>query len=174
MSLMEVLVSMALLTISLVAIAEMQVVGSRTLAMSRNVAEATQFATLLGEAFQVLPFDHPALAPDETLRGEEAIPEAIDEDYYEEELPFSVGFALGDHPGATRADAWELDHRLPLPDPEGRFRVYWRVVAEDRNSDGTPEAKLISIYVRWHEADRWKSLQVNQARFNLLALYPQF
>lgn len=170
----EILVSMALLTISLVAIAEMQIVASRTLAISRNVSEATQIAAQLGELFHVLPFDHVLLTPDETVRGEQAVPATIGDEYYEEELPFSVGFSLGDHDGATRKNVYELDSRLPLPDEDDRYRVYWRVISEDQNADGTAEAKLVSVYVRWHEANRWKTVQLTQARFNLFALYPQF
>lgn len=170
----EILVSMALLTISLVAIAEMQIVASRTLAISRNISQATQLAAQVGELFHVLPFEHVLLTPDDTVTGTQVVPETIDDEYYDEELPFDVGFSLGDHEGASRKNVYELDPRLPRPDPDGRFRVYWRVVAEDQNADGTSEAKLVSVYVRWHENNRWKTVQLHQARFNLFALYPQF
>lgn len=172
LSLFEIVIAMALLTVNLAAISQMQIVSSYTHTISRNVTRATQIAQEVGEVLKVLPFSHEALAASSTTSGTEAVPiRAFSE---EAELDVEMGFALGDYEGATERNAYALSSALPAPDPEGHYRVYWAVVAEDRNRDSVPESKTITVLVRWPEGRRWKSVEMVQARFNLRALYPLF
>lgn len=170
-TLVETMVSFGVLVIAVVGVAQMQIVASGINATSRNLTRASQVALELGQVFQVLPYDHPALAAASTLTGETAQPRQVRETG--EQLSAPMQFALGDYDGAEERRAARLAPLLGAISLEEGFRAYWSVVQEDANGDRVPEAKLVSVLVRWRSGERWNNFQVHQARFNPAALTPQ-
>lgn len=170
LTLVEVLVSMGLLAVALTGVAGMQILASGANASARNMATAARLAADVGEVLQLWEYDDPRLQPSLVVSGETVSPFIVEEQL--EEMTRPLDFALGDYDGAAVRNVRGLDRRLPGPEVDDKFRIYWWVGEEDTNLDAVPDAKLITVVVRWYEAGRWRNVNFTQARFNPAVLRP--
>lgn len=158
LSLVEVMVSLVLLALGLVGLAQMQIVGSRANRFGRNMTLASELARDLVENATLWKYGDPRLAPMDTVAAlSDPKVAALFSLPRDETLPSSqraqFGEVAGD-PNAVNAGALGTYAGTGSDlDKDGRpdFRRYWSVLAVDPNGDGVADSKFVVVVVRWHE-----------------------
>lgn len=159
MSLVEVAISLVLLGIGLLGLAQMQVVGTRANRFGRNMTLATELARDLVENATLWRYGDPRLAPLATVPslddpkvtalfslGSQEVLTGDDRPQFGEwagDTNAIVPGALGLYTGASA----DLDR-----DGQPDFRRYWTVLAVDPDGDGIVDSKFVVVVVRWKEA----------------------
>lgn len=127
-TLLEVIISISILTIGLLAVASMQVSAIRGNASAYGITEATSWASDQVEKLMVLPYNHSEMVDtDEDGTDEDVNGDGVDDD--------GGSFGL-EHAAATTAD-----HHLT----RGKYTVYWNI-AVDADADDT---KTVNVIVTW-------------------------
>lgn len=177
-SLIEVLAATAIFIIALVGVTQLQIVASGANTLTRKRMQAAQVASQVAAAVQYWSFTDARLAPSSIVTGKTAVAAPVVVEDIGEKMGTTMDFALGNYDGGKTRDARSVggvaDPALPGSSVDSTYRVYWTVKAEDRDSDGVIDVKIVSILVRWQEGDFWHNFNTAQARFNVSILRPNY
>jgi prepilin-type N-terminal cleavage/methylation domain-containing protein len=160
-SLIEALAALAVFSIGILGVLQMNVLASQQNGLARRQSTASKIARDLVDAFERLPFDHPLLSNESTLDPGNSLFLDLDEQDGRVKLADAVAL-VGERPllGAAHASVTA----------EGTYEVAWRV-APVKAADGTLEARRILVMVRF-PTTRGSTKQVNvwAVKFNPQAL----
>lgn len=145
-TLIEVIVTVTILTIGLLAVASMQVSAIKGNTLALGLTEATTWASDQIEKLMILPYDHAELMDtDGDGTDEDNNGDGIDDD--------GGDFGLEDATAAT------VDHP---PVTRGRYTIYWNI-AVDVEADDT---KTISVIVTWLDHGIQKRVSMRNIKSN--------
>lgn len=161
LTLVETIVSFAVLAIALAGTAQLLLAGSRMNHLAHRMAAASALAHDLLENMTLWDYDDPRLEPKETLTtadgevavtdfafGREEQVEGDDKPHYGEQddgiaqVPASLSSGSVPYRGVGLVD----NETLP------ELSRYWNVYALDADGDGVEEGKVIMVGVRWYES----------------------
>lgn len=157
MTLLEAVISIAIFTIGLVGIVQLQLVASRATVMSRRLDQASALASDLVENIHLWPYDDPRLTPVATVtNANDPLVTTRNADTRAAQITNSAEqpeFAEGPTSNALHPNAL-VGATLPYDgDSEGpHFERYWNVFGVDSDGDGILDGKVVVVIVRWHEA----------------------
>lgn len=138
-SLIESLVALAVFSIGILGVMQMNVMASQQNGLARRQSTASKLGRDLVDAFERLPFDHPLLSTESTLSPRESRFLDFDETNGRMTLTDAVALA-GQRPllGAAHASV----------SAEGSYEVAWRV-SPMKVEGGLTEARRIVVMVRF-------------------------
>ena len=138
-TLLEVIVTITILTIGLLAVASMQVSAIKGNTLALGVTEATSWASDQIEKLMILPYDHAELVDtDGDGTDEDNDGDGVDDD--------GGDFGLEDGTANTS------DHHVT----QGRYIVYWNIAVDVETDD----AKTINVIVTWTDHGIQKRVSV--------------
>jgi Tfp pilus assembly protein PilV len=151
-SLIETVLTISILTIGVLGIAQMQIIGVRSKNFATNIATASLLAHDLAEQAQRWSYTDSRLTPLGTVTS---TTDASITALWDMGKATTVSTALkaefseiASDSNATTANA--LGTYQGVTAPAGFYR-YWNVFAVDLTNGGTPQGKLVQIIVRWKE-----------------------
>lgn len=160
-SLVEAMAALAVFSIGILGVLQMNVLASQQNGLARRQSTASKIARDLVDAFERLPFDHPLLATESTI--DPADPRFVRFDEADGRVKLSDAVALvGERPllGAAHASV----------SSEGTYEVAWRV-APVKDAEGGTEARRILVMVRFPTtAGGFKQVDVWAVKFNPQAM----
>lgn len=138
-SLVEALAALAIFSIGILGVLQMNVLASQQNGLARRQSTASKIGRDLVDAFERLPFDHALLSTESTIDPADPRFARFDEADGRVKLADAVAL-VGARPllGAAHASV----------STEGPYEVAWRV-APLKASDGTTEARRILVMVRF-------------------------
>ena len=156
-SLVEALAALAIFSIGILGVLQMNVLASQQNGLARRQSTASKISRDLVDAFERLPFDHALLSTESTINP--ADPRFANFDEADGRVKLADAVALvGARPllGAAHASV----------STEGPYEVAWRV-APLKAADGTTEARRILVMVRFPTtAGGLKQVNVWAVKFN--------
>ena len=162
----EVVVSIAVTTIGMVGMAQMQIVGVRSNQFSRSMANASSLARDFAENVSLWAYNDPRLEPLATISSwtDARIAKAVNPgraDVLETAARLQYSEAASDANAVTAgalgtpggAGVGAYDGTSADLDKDGKldFKRYWTVLAIDTDGDTVPNGKFVVIVVRWRE-----------------------
>jgi prepilin-type N-terminal cleavage/methylation domain-containing protein len=138
-SLVEALAALAIFSIGILGVLQMNVLASQQNGLARRQSTASKIARDLVDSFERLPFDHALLSTESTIDPADPRFARFDETDGRVKLADAVAL-VGERPllGAAHASV----------STEGPYEVAWRV-APLKDADGTTEARRILVMVRF-------------------------
>lgn len=156
-SLVEAMAALAVFSIGILGVLQMNVLASQQNGLARRQSTASKIARDLVDAFERLPFHHALLSAESTI--DPADPRFASFGQADGLVKLSDAVALiGARPllGAAQASV----------SSEGNYEVAWRV-APVKGSDGTTEARRILVMVRFPTtAGTFKQVNIWAVKFN--------
>ncbi|WP_309894422.1 prepilin-type N-terminal cleavage/methylation domain-containing protein [Archangium sp.] len=156
-SLVEALAALAVFSIGILGVLQMNVLASQQNGLARRQSTASKIGRDLVDAFERIPFHHALLSAESTI--DPADPRFASFDEADGRVKLSDAVALvGARPllGAAHASVSSESH----------YEVAWRV-APVKGSDGTTEARRILVMVRFpNTAGGFKQVNVWAVKFN--------
>ena len=160
-SLIEAMAALAVFSIGILGVLQMNVLASQQNGLARRQSTASTIARDLVDSFERLPFDHVLLSTESTI--DPADPRFVRFDETDGRVKLAdAGALVGARPllGAAQASV----------STEGPYEVAWRV-APVKSEDGSTEARRILIMVRFPTtAGGFKQVNVWAVKFNPQAL----
>ena len=159
-TLVEIIVSMAVLTIGMLGLAHMQVVAVRQNQMAANMAIASSLGRDMAESISMWRYNDPRLQPIATIQNlsDTRIAKRFDLPRDEDlaslsEYKMQFGEIAGDTSATNAGAIGEYDGAGPDVKEKGKnfFRRYWNVFGWDPDGDSIPNAKFVVVVVRWRE-----------------------
>lgn len=156
-TLIEAMISMAVLLVSALALASMQVMGTRTNRLGDRMVQASALATGFGDSIQLWAYDDPRLNMLTTVTdtNDPAIASKWDlgsaaATGYTVEYSDLAGDTNATNPGALGATYRGLSADVDRTAPNDFIR-YWNVYGINLTGGAGEDGKLIQIIVRWKE-----------------------
>lgn len=160
-SLIEAMAALAVFSIGILGVMQMNVLASQQNGLARRQSTASKIGRDLVDAFERLPFDHPLLSNESTLWTGDPRFSQFDETNGRMLLKDAVAL-VGQRPllGAAHASV----------SAEGSYEVAWRV-SPVKTADGVTEARRILVMVRFPTiAGGVKQVNVWAVKFNPQAM----
>lgn len=157
-TLVEVMVSMAVLTIGMLGMANMQIVAVKQNQFAANMGRASGLGQDLVESISMWKYNDPRLQSLATVTSlsDDKIVKRMDlaraEDISgDSERIMQFGEKDGDPSASTAGALGTVMAAAASTVGDGQFRRYWNVFAWDPDGDGLPNAKFVLVVVRWKE-----------------------
>src|SRR5215471_12061078 len=159
-TLIEAMITMAVLVIALTGFATLQVVGVQTNYFGDRLVQASQLATDLAENIERWPYTDSRLTPVSTLTGSGALSSTAITGGWDLGTASTTSYRaqysdLASDPNANNPGALATNYQGLSSDVNGDgipdFVRYWNVYAIDLSGSGTPNGLLVQIIVRWKQ-----------------------
>ena len=190
-TLIELMISMAILAIAILGVAQMQVVASAQNGLARRTTRASALLRDFQETASTFRWGDPRLVPvDGTCFATNALDQVSEESFGFEEAPLLTldftALAGGDPaasyagatPGGLTASGTEYRGIAASVPPavwnkEG-YQLSWRTRNVDTTGDGICEARLVDVVVRFRigNSDRWRSYVGHFMQYNPTSILP--
>lgn len=153
-TLIEAMLSLGILAVSLLGLAQMQIISVRSTHFARSTTVASGLGRDLVENMAMWRYDDARLAAPAKVdalddgKVSELFDLGKDESVAKTEIPVAFSDSTASDPNVTTTNA--LGIYDGLASPEG-FTRYWTPIEIDPDNDGVPDGKLVVVVVRWRE-----------------------